>query len=257
MWQFMPATGRDYDLKQNFFRDDRRDVLASTRAALDYLQRLHGMFGDWHLALAAYNWGEGNVGRAIAANRRRGLGTQYTDLKMPDETRNYVPKLQAVKNIVATPDQFQADLPVIENHPYFDVVTVPRDMDIALVAKLADVQLDDFKALNPHLNRPVILAPARRRSCCPGTTPRSSSATSTPMRVTGCRAGRSGSPDHHEARGGCAAHEDERGRPALRQPHPAAHADPRRLHPAGAASGQPGARRDRTHRRQRSAAPGA
>lgn len=158
MWQFMPGTGRDYDLTQNFFRDDRRNVLASTRAALDYLQRLYGMFGDWHLALAAYNWGEGSVGRAIAANKRQGLGTTYADLRMPDETRNYVPKLQAVKNIISNPDQFRTDLPVIENHPYFDVVTVDRDIDTALAAKLADIGLDDFKALNPQLNRPVILA---------------------------------------------------------------------------------------------------
>ncbi|MGZ5271020.1 MAG: transglycosylase SLT domain-containing protein [Ramlibacter sp.] len=158
MWQFMPGTGRDYDLKQNFFRDDRRDVLASTRAALDYLQRLYGMFGDWHLALAAYNWGEGNVSRAIARNQRLGLGTSYTDLNMPNETRNYVPKLQAVKNIIAYPDQFRTELPVIENHPYFDTVTVDRDIDTALAARLADVELDDFKALNPQLNRPVILA---------------------------------------------------------------------------------------------------
>lgn len=158
MWQFMPATGRDYDLRQNFFRDDRRNVLASTRAALDYLQRLYGMFGDWHLALAAYNWGEGSVGRAIAANKRRGLGTRYVDLNMPAETRNYVPKLLAVKNIISDPDKFRAELPVIENHPYFDVVTVDRDIDIELAAKLADVELADFKALNPQLNRPVILA---------------------------------------------------------------------------------------------------
>jgi membrane-bound lytic murein transglycosylase D len=102
MWQFMPATGTYFELKQNVFRDDRRDVLASTRAALDYLQKLHGMFGDWHLALAAYNWGEGSVGRAIAATSAR-PGHAYTDLNMPNETRNYVPKLQAVKNIVATP----------------------------------------------------------------------------------------------------------------------------------------------------------
>lgn len=158
MWQFMPATGKDFDLKQNFFRDDRRDVLASTRAALDYLQRLHGMFGDWHLALAAYNWGEGNVGRAIQRNQRAGRDTGYWDLNMPDETRNYVPKLQAVKNIVLNPEQYRAELPVIDNHPYFQTVTVQRDMDVELAARLADVKLDDFKALNPQLNRPVILA---------------------------------------------------------------------------------------------------
>lgn len=158
MWQFMPATGKDFDLKQNVFRDDRRDVLASTRAALDYLQKLYGMFGDWHLALAAYNWGEGNVSRAIARNQRAGRGTSYTEIVMPNETRNYVPKLQAVKNIVANPDQFRADLPLINNHPYFQSVVLTRDMDVELAARLADVQLDDFKALNPQLSRPVILA---------------------------------------------------------------------------------------------------
>jgi membrane-bound lytic murein transglycosylase D len=158
MWQFMPATGKDYDLKQNVFRDDRRDVLASTRAALDYLQRLYGMFGDWHLALAAYNWGEGNVKRAIDRNQRAGLGVGYTDLNMPNETRNYVPKLQAVKNIVAGPEQFRTDLPLIENHPYFQSVTLGRDMDVELAARLADVHIDELKALNPQLSRPVILA---------------------------------------------------------------------------------------------------
>ncbi|MEJ8838930.1 transglycosylase SLT domain-containing protein [Ramlibacter sp. AN1133] len=158
MWQFMPATGKNFDLKQNVFRDDRRSVLESTRAALDYLQKLHGMFGDWHLALAAYNWGEGNVSRAIQRNQRAGLGTAYTDLKMPDETRNYVPKLQAVKNIVASPERFSAELPLINNHPYFQTVTLQRDMDVELAARLADVKLEDFKALNPQLNRPVILA---------------------------------------------------------------------------------------------------
>ena len=158
IWQFMPKTGKQYDLKQNAFRDDRRDVLASTRAALDYLQRLHGMFGDWQLALASYNWGEGSVGRAIAKNQRAGLGVRYTDLNMPMETRFYVPKLQAVKNIVAQPDGFNAKLPPIGNHPYFDSVIISRDIDVALAAKLAEVPLDDFKALNPSLNRPVILA---------------------------------------------------------------------------------------------------
>lgn len=158
MWQFMPATGKYFELKQNAFRDDRRDVMASTRAALDYLQKLYGMFGDWHLALAAYNWGEGSVGRAIAKNQRLGQGATYTDLNMPMETRMYVPKLQAVKNIVGNPDAFSSKLPRIENHPYFQSVTIARDIDVALAAKLADVPLDDFKALNPSINKPVILA---------------------------------------------------------------------------------------------------
>ena len=158
MWQFMPATGNYFDLKQNAFRDDRRDVLASTRAALDYLQKLHRMFGDWHLALAAYNWGEGSVSRAIARNQKAGLGIRYTDLNMPAETRLYVPKLQAVKNIIANPKFFRAELPLIENHPYFQSVDISRDIDVTLAAKLADVQVSDFKALNPSLHKPVILA---------------------------------------------------------------------------------------------------
>jgi membrane-bound lytic murein transglycosylase D len=158
MWQFIPSTGKLYRLKQNAFRDDRRDVLASTRAALDYLEKLHGMFGDWYLALAAYNWGEGSVGRGIAKNQRAGLATGYLDLKMPMETRFYVPKLQAMKNIVANPSAFGVRLPLIENHPYFDTVVIRRDIDVTLAAKLAEVPLEDFKSLNPSLHRPVILA---------------------------------------------------------------------------------------------------
>lgn len=158
MWQFMPATGKDFELKQNLFRDDRRDVLASTRAALDYLQRLNRMFGDWHLALAAYNWGEGNVQKAIARNQRQGLPTDYLSLNMPPETRNYVPKLHAVRNIVMQPERFGLSLPPVENHPYFVSVPIQRDMDLALAARLAGLPQDEFKALNPSQNKPVILA---------------------------------------------------------------------------------------------------
>ncbi len=158
MWQFMPATGKHFELKQSAFRDDRRDVLASTRAALDYLQKLHRMFGDWHLALAAYNWGEGSVGRAIAKNKRAGEATGYTDLTMPMETRFYVPKLQAIKNIVSMPEAFNAKLPLIGDHPFFQTVTLKNDIDVSLAAKLAEVSLEDFKALNPSATRPVILA---------------------------------------------------------------------------------------------------
>ena len=158
MWQFMPATGQSFDLKQNAFRDDRRDVLASTRAALDYLQQLYGRFGDWHLALAAYNWGQGNVNRAITNNQRAGKPTGYTDLSMPAETRMYVPKLQAVKNIMARPDAYNTTLPLIGNHPFFDTVTVERDMDVALIARLAEVEEKDFRALNPSLRQPIVMA---------------------------------------------------------------------------------------------------
>ncbi len=158
MWQFMPATGRDFSLKQNVFRDDRRDVLASTRAALDYLTRLHAQFGHWHLALAAYNWGEGNVQRAIQRNQRAGLPTDYESLRMPDETRRYVPKLLAVKNIITRPDVYGLSLPPLENHPYFLTVPIERDIDVAVAARLAGMDEGEFAALNPQHNKPVILA---------------------------------------------------------------------------------------------------
>ena len=160
MWQFMPSTGRVYDLHQNMFRDDRRDVLASTRAALDYLQRLHQMFnGDWQLALAAYNWGEGNVKRGLARKRDRRAATPYLSLqRMPAETRNYVPKFQAIKNIVARPQDFGVTLPPLQNHPYFLSVSISRDIDAELAASLAGVSLEEFQYLNPQLNKPVVLA---------------------------------------------------------------------------------------------------
>ncbi|SAK55714.1 lytic transglycosylase catalytic subunit [Caballeronia catudaia] len=157
MWQFMPGTGRDYNLKQNMWQDERRDVLASTSAALDYLSRLHDMFGDWHLALAAYNWGEGNVQRAIARNEAAGLPTDYESLRMPNETRNYVPKLQAVKNIVGNPQMYGLTLPDIPNHPYFVTVTTARDIDVTMAAKLAGMSVEEFRSLNPSFSKPVIL----------------------------------------------------------------------------------------------------
>lgn len=157
MWQFVPGTGRTYNLKQNMWQDERRDVLASTGAALDYLSRLHDMFGDWYLALAAYNWGEGNVQRAIARNQAAGLPTDYESLRMPNETRNYVPKLQAVKNIVVNPQVYGLTLPSIPNHPYFVTVTTSHDIDVDVAAKLANMTTDEFRALNPSFKKPVIV----------------------------------------------------------------------------------------------------
>jgi len=158
IWQFMPGTGKDFNLKQNMFKDERRGVLASTDAALTYLQRLYTMFGDWQLALAAYNWGEGNVLKAIKTNQSQGKPTDFESLAdlMPAETRNYVPKLQAVKNIVANPGQFGVTLPVIDNQPYFTAVDKTSDIDVAVAAQLAEMSLDEFKALNPQFKRPVI-----------------------------------------------------------------------------------------------------
>ena len=158
MWQFVPSTGRDYELKQNVFRDDRRDVLASTRAALDYLQKLYGMFGDWQLALAAYNWGEGSVQKAVLRNQKAGLPTDYASLRMPAETQWYLPKLQAVKNIIAKPEAFGLQLPQLLNHPYFLSVPIEHDMDVATAASIAGMPLEEFLTLNPQMNRPVILA---------------------------------------------------------------------------------------------------
>lgn len=159
MWQFIPSTGRDFNLKQNIFKDERRDVLASTDAALSYLQRLYGMFGDWQLALAAYNWGEGSVQRAINRNRAAGLPTDFNGLSpiMPAETRNYVPKLQAVKKIIAAPGDYGVSLPKVDNQPYFVTIGKTRDIDVKVAAQLAELSLDEFRALNPQFNRPVIV----------------------------------------------------------------------------------------------------
>jgi len=157
LWQFIPATGRGFNLKQDWWRDERRDPIASTRAAMDYLQYLFDFHGDWHLALASYNWGEGSVKRAIDKNTARGLPTDYLSLDMPDETRNYIPKLQAIKNIIANPAAYNIALPAIENQPYFVTITKSRNIDVKLAAQLAEMPLEEFKALNPSFNRGVIL----------------------------------------------------------------------------------------------------
>jgi soluble lytic murein transglycosylase-like protein/LysM repeat protein len=160
IWQFIPSTGKNYGLKQNWWYDGRRDVIAATGAALDYLQTLHRMFNDWELALAAYNWGEGAVQRAIDRNQARGLPTDYLSLaaQMPAETRNYVPKLMAVKNIIANPSRYGLTLADVPNEPYFEVITVKRHIDLTLAARFAGMSVDEFKFLNPAHNKPVINA---------------------------------------------------------------------------------------------------
>ncbi|RDE51095.1 MAG: LysM peptidoglycan-binding domain-containing protein [Candidatus Accumulibacter meliphilus] len=157
LWQFVPATGKQYNLEQNWWVDERRDIVQSTGAALDYLQYIYELHGDWHLALASYNWGEGAVGRAIKKNAAQGLPTDYLSLKMPEETRNYVPKLQALKNIFNNPN-ILADLDMlgVPMRPYFATVTNSGNIDVKLAAKLAEMPVQEFVALNPSHNRAVI-----------------------------------------------------------------------------------------------------
>ena len=167
LWQFIPGTGKRYELTQNWWYDGRRDIVASTSAALDYLNDIYEMNGDWHLALASYNWGENAVARALEKNRAAGLPLDYSSLTMPLETRQYVPKLQALKNIIANPALFGIDLDPIPNQLYFTTVTKTRDIDVRLAAELAEMPVEDFIALNPGFSRPVIRAAMTPRIVLP------------------------------------------------------------------------------------------
>jgi len=167
LWQFIPGTGKRYELAQNWWYDGRRDIVASTSAALDYLKDVYDMHGDWHLALASYNWGENAVARALEKNRREGKPLDYESISMPAETRHYVPKLQALKNIIANPALFGIDLDPIPNQPYFASINKTRDIDVRLAAQLAEMTVEEFIALNPGFSRPVIRADLTPRIVLP------------------------------------------------------------------------------------------
>jgi membrane-bound lytic murein transglycosylase D len=167
LWQFMPMTGRQYGLEQTWWYDGRRDVVAATNAALDYLQNLYTQFGDWGLALAAYNWGEGNLARAIAKTQAAGLQPTYENIRMPAETRNYVPKLLAVRNMLADPAHFGLKLDKLPNKPFFVSVSVARHMDISLAARFAGISVKEFMELNPAFNLPVYAYKSGRQMLLP------------------------------------------------------------------------------------------
>jgi membrane-bound lytic murein transglycosylase D len=154
LWQFIPGTGVRFGLKQNWWYDGRRDVIESTRAALDYLQALHDEFnGDWLLAIAAYNVGEAAVERAIAYNASVGRPTDFWHLNLPAETRAYVPKLLAMKRLMAEPERFGLEFAPIPNEPYFAVIDTDSQIDLKIAAQLAGTSYDDLIALNPGYNR--------------------------------------------------------------------------------------------------------
>ena len=169
LWQFMPATGRHYGLEQTPLYDGRHDIYAATDAALNYLQYLHGLFGDWSLALAAYNWGEGNVGRAVNHARAQGLEPVYENLRMPNETRNYVPKLLAVRNIVNNPEYFGMSFADLDNKPFFKAVDIDQPIDLSAAVRLADISQAEFDALNPAFKSPVYIPKTGRKLLLPAT----------------------------------------------------------------------------------------
>jgi membrane-bound lytic murein transglycosylase D len=156
IWQLIPSTAKTLGLKQNWWYDGRRDIIAATNAALNYLQKLYRIFGDWELVLASYNWGEGAVERSLNKNRNGGLPADFRNISLPPETQNYVPRLIAIKNIISNPAMFGIELESVPNEPYFERVVATRHMDVKLAAKLANISIDEFNALNPAHNRPVI-----------------------------------------------------------------------------------------------------
>jgi len=156
IWQFIPSTGSHYGLRQDNWYDGRRDFTAATSAALDYLGKLYLDFGDWQLALAAYNCGEGCIARAIQKNVQQGLPTDYASLSLPNETRHYVPKLLAIRNLIREPAQYGIAIDALPNQPYFNQVTVHASMDIHSAARLADMSSDEFMALNAAFPRKLI-----------------------------------------------------------------------------------------------------
>jgi membrane-bound lytic murein transglycosylase D len=154
LWQFIPSSGKHYGLEQNWWIDERRDVIEATGAALTYLQYLNNYFGgDWFLAIAAYNGGEGTVGNAIRRNQAAGLPTDFFSLELKAETRDYVPKLLAISRIVRSPEAYGLLFTPIPNVPYFDIVEPGRQVHLAEAAELAGITRDDMFALNPGYNR--------------------------------------------------------------------------------------------------------
>jgi membrane-bound lytic murein transglycosylase D len=154
MWQFIPGTGTRFGLKRDWWYDGRRDVIESTRAALDYLQALHDQFnGDWLLAIAAYNVGENSVQREMDFNRANGKPMDFWHLRLPAETRAYVPKLLALKRLMAEPERYGLEVAVIPNEPYFAVIDTDSQIDLKIAAQLAGTSYDELSALNPGFNR--------------------------------------------------------------------------------------------------------
>ncbi len=167
IWGIMPAAGKHLGLTQNAFKDERRDILRSTQGALDYLQEMYAMFGDWQLAIVAYNWGPGNVVRAVAKAKSQNVAPTYENISLPKSVREYLVWVAGYKDIVMHPENYGVTLPPLDNYPYFVVIDVTRDIDISVVLELAEISKEDFIKLNPSFNRPVILSTPEQKILLP------------------------------------------------------------------------------------------
>lgn len=167
IWGIMPAAGKHLKLIQNAYKDERRDILRSTQGALDYLQELYAMYDDWQLAIVAYNWGPGNVTRAVSKARSQKIAPTYENLSLPKAARDYLVWIAAYKEIVNHPSDYNVTLPALENYPYFVVIDVTRDIDISVVLELAEISKAEFQNLNPSFNRSVILSAPEQKILLP------------------------------------------------------------------------------------------
>ena len=167
IWGIMPAAGKHLGMAQNAFKDDRRDILRSTQGALDHLQELYAMFGDWQLAIVAYNWGSGNMVRAVAKAKSQKLSPNYENLVLPKSVRDYLVWVAAYKEIIIHPATYGMTLPSLDNYPYFVVIDVTRDIDISVVLELAEISREDFIKLNPSFKKPVIMSAPNQKILLP------------------------------------------------------------------------------------------
>lgn len=169
LWGLMPIAGKSLTMSANFFSDDRRDILLSTQAALDLLQSLYSQFGDWRLALIAYNWGPGNVMTVVRRQQALKLPVDYDHLNLPRVIQAYIAKLMAWRELIADPERYKITLPALPYQPYFVEVAATHNIDISVAADFAEITVSDFLYLNPSFNKPLIRGTGGHKILLPST----------------------------------------------------------------------------------------
>lgn len=169
LWGLMPIASKSLNMSANFFSDDRRDILLSTQAALDLLQSLYSQFGDWRLALIAYNWGPGNVMSVVRRQQALKLPVDYDHLNLPRVIQAYIAKIMAWRELITDPERYQVTLPTLAYQPYFVEVAATHNIDINVAADLAEISVGDFLYLNPSFNKPLIRGNGEHKILLPST----------------------------------------------------------------------------------------